>query len=65
MSAVSNEVDARVERGVDDLLGGGLVDPAAEVVATEADDGRVEGTDGASLHGPSMAQPAGRQTKPA
>ena len=48
--------DARVERGVDDRLRRGLVDPAAEVVAAETDDRRVEGTDGTSLHGPSMAQ---------
>ena len=51
--------DPGIERGVDDLLGGGFVDPPAEVVASEADDRRVESTDGASLHGPSMAQAPG------
>ncbi len=31
------EIDARLERGIDDALGGGGVDPHPEVVAAEAD----------------------------
>ena len=36
------ERDARVEGGVDHRAGGGFVDPAAEVVAAQADDGHFE-----------------------
>ena len=44
------EVDAGIERGVDDALGGGLVDAHPEVVAAEADDRDAQRSDRTMLH---------------
>ncbi len=44
------EVDARIERGVDDALGGGGVDAHPEVVAAEADDRDAQRSDRTMLH---------------
>jgi hypothetical protein len=56
--------DARVERGVDDALGRGLVDTPAEVVAPEADDRGVELADAACLHALSVPRYADFRSRP-
>jgi hypothetical protein len=45
------EVDAGVERGVDDHGRALLIEPAAEVVAAEAHHGHGQATEFSSLHG--------------
>jgi hypothetical protein len=44
------EIDARVERGVDDFARAGLVEAAAEIVTAEADSGDFERTDRTLFH---------------
>ena len=53
------EVDAGVERGVDDPAGGGQVETAAEVVAAEPDTGDAQGAEVGVLHRQACYRPRG------